>query len=501
MLKKGLLTAAVAAATLAAGASAAIDPSVARYAVPLVPEYDTVRLLSVGDTVPETSDPAREYRMVGLPDGLGAHENPDGTVSVYMNHELGSSVVAEPFVGGPASRGSYVSVWRLDTDGNVLSGDRAYDSVYVEETYVGPAADATNATRGFDRFCSGFLVGPEHGFDRYVYLAGEESDGSSTFDGLGGLSVAIYDGEAHALPRLGRFAKENTVVQAKPGNRTVIFPMEDGPSTPDSQLWMYVGKKDRSRDADPLSRNGLDNGDLYVFRSLDPDANSELGFQSGSVAGEWVRIPGAQDMSAAELEAAADAVGAMTFIRPEDGAFNPNNANELLFVTTGGNAAEGNELGRLYSLRLHPGNPTKPAQLTVVYNADSIVAAGGDVALSPDNVDASRDYLMVQEDGTTESRAVMAAKGRDGSVWRFELGAGSVGVDAASATRVVELDPPGRDGVAVGPGVWETSGIIKTSRLFGAGTWLFDVQAHRPTTAPVAGTVEDGQLLLLVPNA
>jgi hypothetical protein len=45
--------------------------------------------------------------------------------------------------------------------------------------------------------------------------------------------------------------------------------------------------------------------------------------------------------------------------------------------------------------------------------------------------------------------------------------------------------------------VWETSGIIDTAGLFGAGSWLFDVQAHGPTTAPAPNTVEDGQLVLL----
>jgi hypothetical protein len=54
----------------------------------------------------------------------------------------------------------------------------------------------------------------------------------------------------------------------------------------------------------------------------------------------------------------------MTFVRPEDGAFNPNNHNEFFFDTTGSSSGvdDGvNELGRLYSLRLHPGNPLKPA--------------------------------------------------------------------------------------------------------------------------------------------
>jgi hypothetical protein len=117
----------------------------------------------------------------------------------------------------------------------------------------------------------------------------------------------------------------------------------------------------------------------------------------------------------------------------------------------------------------------------------------------------SRQYLMINEDGTTESRAVMAAKGRDGSIWRFDLvkgPTGAVGVDTSTATRVAQLDPPGRDGIPVGPGVWETSGIIDTSAMFGADTWLSDVQAHPPTTPPAGPTVtvEDGQLFLLRPS-
>jgi secreted PhoX family phosphatase len=253
-----------------------------------------------------------------------------------------------------------------------------------------------------------------------------------------------------------------------------------------------------------LARNGLDNGTLYVFRSLDPDRSSERTFVTGSVSGRWVEITGADAMTDVELEAASDAANAMTFVRPEDGAFNPNNPNEFFFVTTGSSSGADNgvnELGRLYSLRLNPVDPIRPATLRIVYNADLVVAAGGDIAISPDNIDASSRYLMINEDGTTESRLVMAAKGRDGSVWRFDLTGkvAGVGVDVTTATRIAQLDPPGRDGIPVGPGVWETSGIIDTSSIFGANTWLSDVQAHPPTTAPSAGTVEDGQLFVLTP--
>ncbi len=483
---------------------AAFVTSIIPYAEPVGTDYETRALLSVGDHVPESSDPAKEYQMIGIPDGLGAHASSRGRVTLYMNHELGNSVLSEPVIGEPRNRGAFVSKWILGRNGQVLSGERAYDTVYIDDTLVGPAAAEDNSTRGFGRFCSGSLAGPAEGFDRYIYFANEESGNADTFDGKGGLSVAIFDNQAHGLTDLGHFPWENTLVQPGYGRWTVIMGMEDGPANlnpavENSQLYMYVGEKSRKHGATVLERNGLVGGTLYVFRSKDPAKNSEAPFQSGSIQGEWVVIAGADGMTQAQLEAASDAVGAMTFARPEDGTFNPRNRDEYFFVTTGGAAPGENVLGRVYSLRLNAHHPAGSASLEVLVNADAVIAGGGDAPISPDNVDASHQYLMVQEDGTAQSRLVMASKGRDGRIWRFDL-TGGLGIDASSATPVVELAPPGRDGVAVGPGVWETSGIIDTGSLFGFGSWLFDVQAHAPTAAPALNSVEDGQLLLLVRN-
>jgi hypothetical protein len=461
----GAALAAALAATMALAGSGLAATSVKPYVEPVGGAYQVRALFSVDDRVPLLGGTqGQQYRMVGIPDGLGAHPNRDGTSTLYMNHELNFTALSEPVVGGPKNRGAIVSQWLLDADGDPVAGRRAYDRIYDENTLLGPAPVVGNEAqmpRQLARFCSGFLAGSANGFDRHIYLTNEEASSPDTFDGKGGLSVAIFD-----------------------------------------------GKKNRSAKASVLARDGLDNGKLYVFRSLDPARNSERTFTSGSVTGEWIEVPNAEEFTDAQLEAASDAAGAMTFVRPEDGAFNPNNPSEFFFDTTGSSsgADEGvNELGRLYSLRLHPGNPLKPATLSVVYNADTVVAAGGDIAISPDNLDVSRRYLMINEDGTTESRAVMAAKGRDGSIWRFDLTkgpVGAVGVDASTATRVAQLDPPGRDGVPVGPGVWETSGIIDASAMFGADTWLSDVQAHPPTTPPAGPTVtvEDGQLFLLRPT-
>jgi hypothetical protein len=501
--KRNAVAAAVAAVAVAGAGTAALADiaPIDAYADSLVPQYETAKVISAGDTVPESSDPSKDYRIVGIPDGLGAHRGPNGTRIVYMNHELGSSVQSEPVAGEPLNRGAFVSRLVLSHEGKVLSGERAYDTVYIDDTLVGPAPEVGNSTRAFSRFCSGSLAGPAEGFDRPIYFANEEEGTpANTFDGKGGLSVAIFDHEAHALTDLGRFAWENTLVQPGSGKRTVIMGMEDGPAALDravenSQLYMYVGEKDRSPGATVLERNGLVGGKLYVFAARNAAIAGEAQFHEGTITGKWVEIPGADQMDEAQLESASDAAGAMAFARPEDGAFNSRDRNEYLWVTTGG-AAGVNELGRIYSLDLDAKDPAKAPKLTVEVNADAIVAEDGDISISPDNVDVSSRYLMVQEDGTTESRAVMAAKGRDGSIWRYELD-GSSGIDVDSATRVVTLAPPGRDGAAVGPGVWETSGIIDGDGLFGGGSWLFDVQAHSPTAAPAPNTVEDGQLLLL----
>lgn len=503
-----LAVAALAAALGLVSMTALAATSVKPYVKAVGSDYAVTALFSVDDRVPLVGDPSKRYRMVGIPDGLGAHPNGDGTSTLYMNHELPQSTLSEPVVGSSwKQRGAFVSLWILDENGNPIAGKRAFDHVYLENTYVGPAATTANGTRAFSRFCSGSLAGPPHGFDRWIYFANEEeSRMDRTFDGKGGLPVAIVDGNAYALPRLGHASWENVLVQPNHGTQTVIIGLEDGPAAlpkdvENSQVYMYVGTKDRRAGTGVLRRNGLDNGELYVLAPKDPAFGSEREFRSGTIEVEWKLIPNARELNNDQLEAVSDAVGALRFARPEDGAFNKLNRNEFFFVTTGG-AKGDNELGRLYSLRLHPGNVTKGGTLEILYNADEIVRAGGDIAISPDNIDTSREYLMINEDGTSESRPVMARKGRDGSVWRFELD--RHGLDVSTAKRIAELDPPGRDGVPVGPGIWETSGIIDASELFGRNTWLSDVQAHSPTAAPGDPTrtitVEDGQLFLLRPS-
>ena len=218
-------TALAVAVSTAVGVAAIND--VKRYTVPVPGSgYETKRLLSVGDTVPLTGNPSREYQMVGIPDGTGAHRNPGGTRTIYMNHELPVSptvATSQPIIGDPLNRGAIVSKLIVDRRGNVLSGDRAYDFVYDESLpnpVAQPAPDASNTTRPFSRFCSATLVGPPDGFDRWIYMPNEEEGTeANTFDQKGGVAVAVFDNELHTLPKLGRFAWENTIPQSEAAGR------------------------------------------------------------------------------------------------------------------------------------------------------------------------------------------------------------------------------------------------------------------------------------------
>src|SRR5262245_5052736 len=125
-----------------AAASVVLDrPAVAQttpYVVPLVNGVTTQTVLTVGASV-------NGYRMVGIPDGLGAFDNGNGTFTLLMNHELGAASGITRAHGGT---GSFVSRWVINkTTLQVVSGQDA-DSVYVL---------SGAGTLNLDRFCSADL--------------------------------------------------------------------------------------------------------------------------------------------------------------------------------------------------------------------------------------------------------------------------------------------------------------------------------------------------------
>jgi uncharacterized repeat protein (TIGR01451 family) len=361
---------------------------------------------------------------------------------------LRNTVASQPIVDGPSVKGAFISHYLLAGDNaSVLSGDLAFTHVAVWDgaAWVDRTADWQSGAASFTRFCSGYLAGPHSGFDQWIYLTGEENPQAGTFDGLGGLAVAVLNDTAYALTDMGHFAKENVVVLPGTGDKTVVMLLEDGPSSLDSQLYLYVGAKNPAA-ADPIQRAGLVGGQLYFFRSTTAGKTDESTFHKadGTIAGEWVNVASVlnagetvRTISDDNLNASVKAAGAFNVIRVEDAAYDRNTAGVVYFDTTGSSYKHDgthytNKLGRIYKLVVNPADPAgSPAQLTVLLEGDA-----GDPIVNPDNLDTNtQGILMIQEDPNAEHNGagLLDGLGRDSSIWHYDLATGRL-------LRVAEVD-------------------------------------------------------------
>src|SRR5262245_66329653 len=84
---------------LLSGAGFTTAPS---YLVPVAAGVTTTQLLTTGDVIDRTGVPAQQYRMVGMPDGLGAFTAADGNVQLFVKHEFRTTVNSQPWVKSPA---------------------------------------------------------------------------------------------------------------------------------------------------------------------------------------------------------------------------------------------------------------------------------------------------------------------------------------------------------------------------------------------------------------
>jgi hypothetical protein len=133
-------------------------------------------LLNVGDSV-------GGYRMVGIPDGLGAYDNGDGTFTVLVNHEIPAG---EGAVRAHGARGAFVSKWVINLKTlQVLSGSDLIQQVFllVDGRYV-PTAGVE-----ISRLCSAtlpartalFNPATGRGYDGRIFFDGEEVSGGRAF--------------------------------------------------------------------------------------------------------------------------------------------------------------------------------------------------------------------------------------------------------------------------------------------------------------------------------
>jgi hypothetical protein len=288
----------------------------------------------------------------------------------------------------------------------------------------------------------------------------------------------------------------------------VAFLLAD--DSPGAALYLYVGKKHPGGDF--LDRNGLGDGQLYVWKS-DSGELSPSDFPSGTRPGAFVPIAARDAGHAAEagydrwgyaddatLAAAADALGAFSFRRPEDISANPDNPRQAVFATTGIETSS-NRAGTIYTLTVDFSDIASPTgAVSVLYNGNHDPARQ---IRNPDNLDWAGDGLIyVQEDRATGGLfGAGAVNPHEASILRIDPDTGAI-------HRVAAIDRRGggpfgaSDGAPADVGNWESSGILDVSRLFDApaGTlFLADVQAHSIVDGPIAEhrLASGGQLVLL----
>ena len=460
-------------AIAAPGAQTGPSSSEAPYVLPSHNGVVTTSVLTVGDSVndkPNSDDP---YRMVGIPDGLGAFDNGGGTFTLLMNHELDAGGGNPGIVRAHGANGAFVSKWTIQKGSlRVLQGE---DLIRQTATWNTGTTSYNAPSTGIvlSRLCSADLpeksafwnAGTGRGYDGRLFTDGEElSTGGRAF-------AHALSGTSWELPRLGKFAWENSVASPNTGDKTVVIGLDDTGPTPGGEVYVYIGAKTSS--GSPVARAGLTNGSLYGIKVTDfPDESSAAGIPDGTPF-TLFHLGNVENSSAAALQADSDLNDVTQFKRPEDGAWDTQNPNVFYFVTTNSFTTD----SRLWRLTFTDVNdPALGGTL------DMLVEDSEEGHHMFDNITVdSRGNVLLQEDPGNQPYVAR--------IWQYDP-------ESDSLTEIAHFDP---DRFAAGGSAFltqdeESSGIIDVSSILGEGTFLADVQAHYGIAGEL---VEGGQLFAL----
>ena len=452
---RGLLTVAPLCGVATALANDITGPSssAAPYLLRTQPSVVTVSILTAGDAVNYKADGVTPYRMVGIPDGLGAFDNGNGTFTLLANHEIPLNTNGVPFgiVRDHGFAGAFVSKWTIDKSTlTVLHGEDLIKHAFTWDLSSYSYQPITNA---FARFCSADLpplsafynAATGKGYNGRIYMNGEEQ---AT---VGRAFAHLLDGNSFELPWLGKLAWENSVAHPNTGDKTVVCGMDDGPG---GQVYVYVGEKTTS--AHPIAAAGLANGVLYGIKVSGVTAeNPAVGIPSGT-AFTGFNLGDVSGLTGDQLETNSFDNGVTTFQRPEDGCWDPSNPNDFYFVTTA------NFTGRSRLWRLCFINPADPALGGTI----DMLLDGTEGPKMMDNITISRrGSIFIQEDVGNQNHL--------GKIWRYSIKKDTVELVAQHDPNLFDPLSPNfltRDE--------ESSGIIPADDILGEGWYLLDVQAH-----------------------
>ena len=446
------------------GAQAATGPSssASPYVTPTAAGVAVTSIISVGNAADNG------YKMVGIPDGLGAYDNGNGTFTVLMNHELGATLGTTRAHG---ATGAFVSEWTIrKSDLRVLSGGDLATQHLVSNGAGGWTAAAGSAN-SFARLCSADLPAVSAfynsatgmGTQNRIFMNGEETGNKGRAYGF--IATGANKGKAYELPKLGKFSWENSLANPYSGNATIVAGTDD--STP-GQVYIYKGTKQNT--GNDIEMAGLNNGNLYGIKVA--GVATETGAINGAFTLEQVNA----GQTGAALQTESNGKSITNFARPEDGQW--ADADTFYFVTTGSSAGGSAKLYRADFNATFDGGT-----ITMVKDSATLTGTDGANARSFDNMTVGENgILYIQEDPGNSSYIA--------KTWSFDPTTGTW-------TQILESD---RSRFITGAPNFltqdeENSGIIEVTSILGKNDgkryFLGTSQAHYGIAGEL---VEGGQL-------
>lgn len=449
------------------GPSTSIDP----FLLASEPNVRIVSIVTTGDPLPG------DGVFGGIPDGIGAFDNGDGTITVLVNHELGSSA---GLLRDHGSTGAYID--KLIIDANTLQVVGADDLIRTVMKWDDATDTYVNATSAFNRFCSGDLPATSAlfnsanglGTEIRIYLTGEENtpEGRATATIVTGPNAgAIYE-----LPFLGNLAFENIAANPFAQDKTIVALSDDSsPPSGNGQVYIYIGQK-QSTGAE-IEKAGLSGGDFYGIKVTGVTAETNGSPINGSFTLNEIGAGGdVSNMTGAQIEAESNAEGVTAFLRPEDFAWDPDNPSVAYFTTT--NSFSG--VSRVYQLTFNDiSNPAAGGTIEAVVESDVLGAH------MFDNLAVANGKVIIQED--PGNNAYLAR------VWEYDIASGDV--SELASFNPAQFVVGGADFITQDE---ESSGVVDVTSLLGDSdtrAYLLDAQVHAVTGNPA--TVEQGQLLVM----
>ena len=460
-------TAAATVVTYRTGPSSSATPYV--IAADGSPVREVVSILTVGDSI-------GGFQLTGIPDGIGSFMEGDN-VRIAINHEHTSAMNSgqHPFQSGSVSGGSSISKWLVNpATFEVLSGGEAMTSVQTVTNGTGGALNK------FTRFCSGdiadtlayYNTATGRGTDRRIFMCGEESGTPGRM-----MATDLSTGIGYELTKFNaaQGAWENGVARPMESDATVMMATSDGGS---NRVFLYRGTKQST--GTPVEKAGLTNGTVNGIQVVLNGSNVATESRAYCFASAAPAVFTARFTLAADNTAAGT-----TFLRPEDGAWDPMHPSDFYFATTDQMSKTSAGVAQAHASRL----------FRLRFDDVNNLAAGGTIEAMLDGTTAVEmlDNLCVYNTIQGGTRLLLqedpGGHPQNAKTWMFD-------VATRTLTMVLKSDPArfGDYGVAATAPFStdeENSGVVDARGTLGLGWFLADMQAHYTVASPL---VEGGQL-------